>query len=82
MTNPASPSNPAADDPRAGCVGEGCITCGDYAVQATVLELLGDDFAIVNTDLGQDEVSVALINAKVGDIILVHAGEAIAVVGG
>ena len=36
--------------------------------------------ALVDTEAGQEEVSVALVDAVAGDTILVHAGEAIAVV--
>jgi hydrogenase expression/formation protein HypC len=36
---------------------------------------------VVDTGSGEEEVSVALVSAAVGDTILVHAGEAIAVVG-
>jgi len=46
----------------------------------TVVRLLDDDLAIVATEAGQEEVSVALVTANAGDTILVHAGEAIAVV--
>jgi len=35
----------------------------------------------VDTGAGPEEVSIALVTAGVGDTILVHAGEAIAVVG-
>jgi hydrogenase expression/formation protein HypC len=55
-----------------------CITCSDQAVEVVVLELLGDDLARVDTGSGVEEVSVALVDAVVGDRILVHAGEAIA----
>lgn len=58
-----------------------CITCSDTAVQVTVLRLLDDELAVVDTGAGQETVSVALVTAAVGDTILVHAGEAIAVVG-
>ena len=59
--------------------GDTCITCSDAAVAVTVAELLGDDMALVDTDAGtQEEVSVALVDAEVGDTVLVHAGEAIA----
>jgi hydrogenase expression/formation protein HypC len=59
--------------------GDTCITCSDAAVAVTVVELLGDDMALVDTDAGtQEEVSVALVDAEVGDTVLVHAGEAIA----
>lgn len=57
-----------------------CITCSDTAVPVTVLRLLDDDLALVDTGSGQEEVSVALVGAKAGDTVLVHAGEAIAVV--
>jgi hydrogenase maturation factor len=35
----------------------------------------------VRTAGGEEEVSVALVDARVGDTILVHASEAIAVLG-
>ena len=62
------------------CTDEVCVTCSDTAVALTVLRLLPDDLAIVATEAGQEEVSVALVSAGVGDTILVHAKEAIAVV--
>jgi hydrogenase expression/formation protein HypC len=58
-----------------------CITCSDTAVEVTVLRLLDDEMAVVDTGAGQETVSVALVSAGVGDSILVHAREAIAVVG-
>ena len=58
-----------------------CITCSDTAVAVTVLRLLDDGLAVVDTGAGQEEVSVALVSAGPGDTILVHAGEAIGVVG-
>ena len=60
--------------------GDVCITCSDTAVQVRVVELLPDALALVDTGSGQEEVSVALVEAAVGDTILVHAKEAIAVV--
>jgi hydrogenase expression/formation protein HypC len=69
---------PADPGPR-HCAGEVCITCSDTAVAVTVTELLPDDLALVDTGAGREEVSVALVTAGVGDTILVHAGEAIAV---
>jgi hydrogenase expression/formation protein HypC len=65
----------------AECHDEVCITCSDTAVAVTVLRLLGDGFALVDTGAGEEEVSVALVSAGPGDTILVHAREAIAVVG-
>ena len=63
------------------CHDDVCITCSDVAVEVTVVRLLGDGFAVVETGLGEEEVSVALVTAQPGDKILVHAREAIAVVG-
>ena len=63
------------------CTGDVCITCSDTAVQVTVIRLLEDQMAVVDTGAGQETVSVALVSAGVGDAILVHAREAIAVVG-
>ena len=63
------------------CHDEVCITCSDTAVTVTVVRLLDDGLAIVDTGQGQEEVSVALVRAAAGDTVLVHAKEAIAVVG-
>jgi len=63
------------------CHDEVCITCSDTAVPVTIVRLLDDALAIVDTGQGEEEVSVALVSAGVGDTILVHAREAIAVVG-
>jgi hydrogenase expression/formation protein HypC len=62
------------------CHDEVCITCSDLAVQVRVLRLLDNELAVVDTGGGEEEVSVALVSASVGDTILVHAGEAITVV--
>jgi hydrogenase maturation factor len=64
------------------CHDDVCITCSDAATRVTVVRLLEDDLAVVRTDAGEEEVSVALVEAQVGDTILVHASEAIAVLGG
>jgi hydrogenase expression/formation protein HypC len=62
------------------CHDDVCVTCSDSAVPVTVVRLLGDDLAAVDTGSGEEEVSVAFVPARPGDTILVHAGEAIAVV--
>jgi hydrogenase expression/formation protein HypC len=86
-TAPGSPAEARPATPAAArlepspCTDEVCITCSDTAVPVTVLRLLDDDLAIVDTGDGEEEVSVALVSAAVGDTILVHAREAIAVVG-
>jgi hydrogenase expression/formation protein HypC len=65
---------------RPECHDEVCITCSDAAVAVTIVRLLDDGLAVVDTGQGQEEVSVALVSAGVGDTILVHAKEAILVV--
>jgi hydrogenase expression/formation protein HypC len=67
---------------RPECHDEVCITCSDTAVAVTIARLLPGGLAIVDTEAGQEEVSVALVSAGVGDTVLVHAGEAIARVPG
>jgi hydrogenase maturation factor len=63
------------------CAGDHCVTCSDEAVQVTVVRLLGDDLAEADVGDGRtEEVSVALVDVSVGDVILVHAKEAIGVV--
>ena len=62
------------------CHGDVCITCSDEAVQVRVVELLGDELALVDTGVSTEEVSIALVDAAVGDVVLVHAKEAIGVV--
>ena len=65
---------------RPECHGDVCITCSDVAVEVTVISILPDALAVVDTGQGEEQVSVALVGAAAGDTILVHAGEAIAVV--
>jgi hydrogenase expression/formation protein HypC len=62
------------------CPSDHCITCGDVAVEVRITRLLPDGLADVDTGAGTERVSVALVSASVGDTVLVHAGEAIAVV--
>jgi hydrogenase expression/formation protein HypC len=77
MTQPG-PAARSVQPPE--CHDEVCITCSDTAVAVTIARLLPDGLALVDTEAGQEEVSVALVDAVAGDTILVHAGEAIAVV--
>jgi D-sedoheptulose 7-phosphate isomerase len=65
------------------CSDEVCVTCADQALPVTVVRLLDDDMALVEAGPGGTEtVSVALVSAGVGDTVLVHAREAIAVLDG
>jgi hydrogenase expression/formation protein HypC len=76
------PPSPTGQTPTGvpECHDDVCITCSDTAVAVRVIRLLDDELAIVDTGAGEEEVSVALVSAGVGDTILVHAREAIAVV--
>lgn len=74
-----SPSVPTTGTP-AECHDDVCITCSDTAVAVRVREVTADGLALVDTDAGPEEVSVALVDAGPGDVVLVHAKEAIAVV--
>ncbi|GLZ44159.1 carbamoyltransferase [Actinomycetospora sp. NBRC 106375] len=57
--------------------GEVCLTCSDEALPFPVVAVDGD-LARVDTGAGTEEISIALVDAAVGDVVLVHAGEAIA----
>lgn len=59
---------------------DACITCSDAAAGGLVLELLGDDLAVVAVAGHEQVISVALVTVSVGDTVLVHAGEAIGMV--
>jgi hydrogenase expression/formation protein HypC len=76
-TESGQAARPAAPE----CHDDVCITCSDAAVEVTVVRLLGDGLALVDSGRGAEEVSVALVDAHAGDTVLVHAREAIAIVG-
>ena len=76
-THSGQPSRSAVPE----CHDDVCITCSDTAVEVTVVRLLDDGLALVDGGRGEEEVSVALVETQPGDTILVHAREAIAIVG-
>jgi hydrogenase maturation factor len=54
-----------------------CITCGDTAVEATVLEVEGTT-ATVEVDGAREQVGVELVEpVSEGDVLLCHAGIAL-----
>ncbi|GII51891.1 hypothetical protein Pth03_02800 [Planotetraspora thailandica] len=68
------------NEPTDGChASDTCVTCSDEAVPVTVIRLLYRDMAVVDVGGQSEEVSVALVETAIGDRILVHAKEAIAV---
>jgi hydrogenase expression/formation protein HypC len=62
------------------CHDDVCITCSDLAVPTRVVELVEPGMARVDAGDRVEVVSIALVDALPGDTVLVHAGEAIAVV--
>jgi D-sedoheptulose 7-phosphate isomerase len=54
-----------------------CVTCGDVAVQGSIVRLAGST-GLVRTALGEEEVDVSLIEGpRLGDLLLCHGGVAI-----
>lgn len=64
------------------CRGDVCITCSDEAVPVRLVRMLPGGLALADTGVSVEEISVALVDAQVGSTVLVHAKEAIAVLGG
>ncbi len=62
------------------CTAGACVTCSDQALPMSVVRLLEGELAIVDAGGVLEEVSVALVDPVVGDTVLVHAREAIAVI--
>jgi hydrogenase maturation factor len=65
--------------------GEHCITCGDVAVEMTVVRVAEDSaLAVCETDSGEREmVEITLVSpVRPAERLLIHAGVAIAHQGG
>ena len=62
------------------CASGTCITCGDVAVAMRVIQVDEERcLALCETEDGKREtVEIALVDAGLGDEVLVHAGTAIA----
>jgi hydrogenase maturation factor len=59
-----------------------CITCGDVAVQAIVLDVRGD-MATVEADGRREDVGIELVApVEPGELLVCHAGIALARVAG
>ena len=60
---------------------ERCLTCGDVAVAARVLEVAGST-ALVEAEGGRELVAIELVEPVApGDLLLCHAGIAIEMLG-
>jgi hydrogenase expression/formation protein HypC len=56
---------------------ETCHTCGDFAVEARVVEIAGDT-ALVEVEGARESVAIELVAPVApGDVLLCHAGIAI-----
>ena len=56
---------------------EHCVTCGDVAVTATVVEVAGVT-ATVDVDGAREQVGIELVEpVAVGELLLCHAGIAL-----
>ena len=60
-----------------GLLDDACITCGDVAVEATVVASTGDT-ATIEKDGAREQVAIDLVeDVAVGDELLCHAGVAL-----
>jgi hydrogenase expression/formation protein HypC len=61
---------------------EGCITCGDVAVEMRILDREPSGLALCEANGARETVDVTLVEpVEAGDRVLVHAGAALARVG-
>jgi hydrogenase maturation factor len=69
-----------SDGAACGIHEEHCITCGDEAIEMTVVRVRDDDLALCErADGARSSVETALVApVQAGDRLLVHAGTAIA----
>jgi hydrogenase maturation factor len=62
---------------------EQCITCGDVAELATVVEVAGDTATVALPEGGREQVGIELVAPVFpGDVLLCHAGIALERVAG
>ncbi len=77
----SSPRPASSIEPTNGGVECGCLTCGDVALPLRILEVdEATGLALCESKGGEREsVEIALVGPlSVGDVVLVHAGTAIA----
>lgn len=75
---------------ESACHGDVCVTCSDEAVPVRIARLLPGGLALAEVAPEAagarypgptlEQISVALVDAAVGATVLVHAGEAIALI--
>jgi len=59
--------------------GARCVTCGEGAVAARLVAQLDEHTARVQVGDDTEDVCIDLVEARVGDVVLVQAGVAIGV---
>jgi hydrogenase maturation factor len=59
-----------------GLLDETCVTCGDAAVEARIVSV-DNGTAWVEKDGVREQVTVELVDVRVGDTVLCHAGVAL-----
>jgi hydrogenase maturation factor len=67
-------------EPAAECTDDVCITCADSGTLVEVCRLVDEHRAIVLAGGHEEEVDVSLVEGGPGDLLLVHAGVAIAAI--
>ena len=73
--------HPGLVEPAPDCTEEVCVTCSDEGRLAEVVRMVDDDSALVLADGHRETVATQLVDTVgPGDLLLVHAGTAIAVV--
>jgi hydrogenase maturation factor len=75
--------HPGLLEPEPGpvCTDEVCITCSDQGLVAEVTAVHGDGRADVVVGGRPETVDISLVEAGPGDLLLVHAGVAVTLVG-
>ncbi len=82
LHGPEAEAEPEGDT-DAGCAGEGCVTCSDEGRLAEVRSIADDRTALVLAGGHEERVDTSVVGGVgPGDLVLVHAGLAIAVVEG
>ncbi len=67
---------------QAVCADEVCITCSDEGRLGEIVAIRADGRAQVRTPVGLEAVDTTLVeSARPGDLVLIHAGAAITIVG-
>ncbi|OAA23861.1 HupF/HypC family protein [Frankia sp. EI5c] len=79
---PSAPPCHPAGELTGGLTGEPdhCVTCSDEAIEMEIVRMEEGGLAVARASAGVAEISVALVAAQPGDTVLVHGGEAIAIV--